>query len=93
MWTSPATSQLSQQLGFEVGRDGVFQALSLVVHLVPFHAEHLSEHPLDQMMAKRELACDLASGRRQSHMAVHLHSHESVLFKAAQCHGHRRWRD
>ena len=45
-------AQLGQQLGFEVGRDGVFQALGFIVHFVPFHAEDFRQHALDQVMAQ-----------------------------------------
>ena len=62
--TRAAGAQFRQELGFEIGRDGVLQALGLVVNFPPFHAKHFGEHALDQMMAEGELAGDLAAGRR-----------------------------
>src|SRR5271168_5205586 len=47
-----AASELGQQLGFEVWRDSMLQALRLIVHLVPLHAENLGQHALDEMVTK-----------------------------------------
>jgi len=71
----------------------MFQALSLVVHLPPFHAKQFREHALNQVMAQGQLAGDLAPGGGELHAAVGLDAHQGVLFQAAQRHGHRRGRD
>src|SRR5882762_11145076 len=67
-------AQLGEQLRFEVGRDRMFQALSLFVHLPPLHAEKFSQHAFNQMMTQRELPGDLASCCRQSDLAIALHA-------------------
>src|SRR5580704_3345543 len=87
-----AAAQFGQQPGFKVGRDRMFQTLSFVVHPIPLHAEDLSQHTFDEVMAKRQLARDLASLRSQSDMAVALHLYQPVLFQPAQSHGDSGWR-
>ena len=71
----------------------MLQTLGLVVHLVPFHAENLGEHALDQVMAKSELARDLAARCSQADVAVSLHANQAVSFQAPQCHGDGRGRN
>src|ERR1700685_15682 len=89
----PASAQFGQQPGFEVGGDGMFQTLGFVVDAIPLHSEDLGEHALDEVMAKGELACDLASGRSQPDVAGRLHSHQAVFLQPAQSHSDRRRRD
>ena len=51
MQTAERMSRLGTETAFKVLGDGVLQLLSLLVHLVPFHAEDFGGHSLNQMMA------------------------------------------
>src|SRR3984893_17371460 len=66
----PPAAQLGEQLGFEIGRDRMFQALSFIVHLPPLHAEKFSQHAFNQVMTQRELPGDLVSCCRQPDLAL-----------------------
>ena len=79
MRAGAAAAQFGQQPGFKVGRNGMFQTLRFVVHAIPLHAKHFSEHAFDEVMAKGKLACDLASGSGQPDVAVALHTYQSHL--------------
>src|ERR1700736_5664317 len=76
MRTRSSAAQLSQQLGFEVRGDSMFQTFGLVVNLPPLHAEEFGEHALDQVMAEGEFAGNLSTGRSQSHLTVALHTNQ-----------------
>ena len=92
--TGTTGAQLGQKLGFEVGRDGVFEALGFVVNLPPFHSKHFGEHALDQMMAERKLAGDLASLSSKADFAAGgVDAHEAIFLEAAQSHGDGGWGD
>src|ERR1700676_67571 len=91
MRARPAPAQLGQQPGFEVRRDGMFQTFGLIVNSIPFHPEDLRQHALDEVMAKGELARDLASSRGESNVPVALHSYQAVFLQAAQGHSDCRW--
>ena len=72
-------AKFGEELGFEVGRDGVFEAFGFVVDLPPFHAEQFGEHAFDEMMAQRELAGDLASGGGETKVTIGLNADERVF--------------
>ena len=59
-----AGAELFQQAPLEIGRDGVLQLLGFLMNLVPFHAENLGEHALDQMVPVEQAIGDVAAGRR-----------------------------
>jgi len=82
-----ASSEPGQQLGFEIGRDGVFEALGFVVNFPPLHAKQFGEHALNQVMTQGELAGDFASCGGELDQAIALHADEAVFFQATQ--GHR----
>ena len=54
-------AQFLDQLLLEIGGDGVFELLGLVVDLVPLESENLGQHPLDQVVAVEQPAGDFAS--------------------------------
>lgn len=90
VWTRLSASQFGHEPGFEVRRDGVFEAFRLVVHLVPGHIKDFAEHAFDQVVALGELAGDLFSGCRQANTAVIVDADESIFFQAADGHGDGR---
>ena len=65
----------------------MLQAFGLIMHFVPFHAEHFREHAFDQVMAQGELARDFAARRGKTHLAA-LHSHQAVFLKTSERHGY-----
>ena len=52
MRANAISAELGEEFGFEVGRDGVLEALGFIVDLPPFHAEKFGEHSLDEMVAE-----------------------------------------
>jgi|SRR5579863_4379922 len=88
-----AFAELGEEFGFEVGGDGMFEALGFVVNFPPFHAEEFGEHAFDEVMAKGELAGDLASGGGEAEVAVGLNADEGIFFQAAHGHGDGGCRD
>jgi hypothetical protein len=85
--TDSAFAQLGEEFGFEVGGDGVLEALGFIVDLPPFHAEEFAQHAFNEMVAEGELAGDLAAGGGETDVAIALDADECVLFKAAHGHG------
>jgi len=82
-----AFAEFGEKFGFEVGGDGVFEALGFVVDLPPFHAEEFGQHALDEVMAEREPAGDLAAGGGEAEVAVGLNTDEGIFLQAAHGHG------
>jgi hypothetical protein len=65
----------------------MLKALGFIVNFPPFHAKEFGQHSFDEMVAKGELAGDLASGSGEADVAVTLNADQSVFFQAAQRHG------
>jgi hypothetical protein len=80
-------AELGEEFGFEIGRDGVLEALGLVVNFPPFHAEDFGQHAFDEVVAEGEFAGDLASGGGEAEVAVGLDADQAVFFQAADRHG------
>src|ERR1700728_2011520 len=91
--TGAARTQFRQKLGLEVRRDGMLQALRLVVNLPPLHAKKFGEHAFDQMMTQCQFAGNLAAGLSQANLAATRDPHQAVFLQAAQGHGDRGRRD
>lgn len=81
-----AASDPGDQFGFEVGGDGMFEALGFVVNLPPFHAEDLVEHALDEVMADHGTARDFTAFGGELHATV-LYADEAVALEPAERHG------
>jgi hypothetical protein len=81
-------AELGEEFGFEIGGDGVLEALGFVVNLPPFHAEKFGEHAFDQMVAESQLAGDFAPSGGEADVAVGLNADEGIFFQAAQSHGY-----
>jgi hypothetical protein len=60
--TNVVVTQLLHQLLFKCRRNGMFQTFCLFVNLIPWHAKDLSEHALNEVMAKDGLFGNLLSG-------------------------------
>jgi len=84
-----AFAELGQEFGFEVGRNGVLEALGFVVNLPPLHAEKLGEHAFDEVMAEGEFAGNFSSGGGEADVAIGLDANQAVFFEAAEGHGNR----
>ena len=65
----PGTEAVEQP-ALEIGRHGVLQLLGFVMDFVPFHAENLGEHALNQVMAIENAVGYVASGRCERELAV-----------------------
>ncbi len=87
MGTDAAFAEFGEEFGFEVGGDGMLEALGFVVDFPPFHAEEFGEHALDKVVAKGKLAGDLASGGGEADVAISLDADEGIFFKTAHGHG------
>ena len=85
--------EFDEQPGLKIGRNRVFQAFRLVVHLVPFHSENFGEHTLDQVVTNRQFAGNLFPGSGQANASVGIDTHQAVLFQAAHRHGYGRRRN
>lgn len=81
-------AELGEELGFEIGRDGVLEALGLVVHLPPFHAEKLRQHAFDKVMTEGEFAGDFATCGGEANVAIGEDADEAVFLETAEGHGH-----
>ena len=84
---APAFAQLGQEFGFEVGRDGVFEALGFIVDLPPLHAEEFRQHAFDQVVAEGEFAGDLAAGGGEADVTVGWDANQAVFFQTTHGHG------
>ena len=62
----------------------MLEAFGLVVSFPPFHAEHFREHALDEVMAQREAASDLASFRGEADFAAGFDANQAIFLEAAQ---------
>jgi len=60
----------------------MLQALGLVVHPVPFHAEDFRQHALDQVVPHHRPESYLASGRSEFDPAVGAHGDQTVALQA-----------
>ena len=78
------------QFALEVGGDGVLQLFGLLVNLVPFQAEDLGEHALDEMVAIEQAAGDLAAGRGEGDLALGGNADERVALQPLNGHGYGR---
>ena len=65
----------------------MLQTLSLVVDLVPFHAEDFGQHALDQVMTVQNLVGDLAAVGSELNQTTLGYLNEAVAFEAPRCHG------
>src|SRR5215831_20866630 len=72
-------TELLHQLLLEGRRDSVFEALSLIVHLVPLHAKNLREHSLDEMMANDSALGNLASLAGEPDGSVAFQGNQAIL--------------
>src|SRR5208337_639916 len=61
LWARFLVSQHRDKFLLKCRRDGMLQALCLIVNFKPSHAEYLEEHALDQVMAKNGFFRDLPS--------------------------------
>lgn len=76
-------SELGEEFGFEVGGNGVLEALGFVVNLPPLHAEKFGQHALDEVMAEGELAGDFAAGGGEANVTVGEDADQAIFFQAA----------
>src|ERR1700688_2734584 len=81
-------AEFGEQLGFEVGGDGVLEALGFVVHLPPFHAEEFGEHAFNEVVAEGEFSGDLASGGSEANVAIGLDPNQAIFLETSNCHGY-----
>src|SRR5438105_7776404 len=87
------TAKFFHEFFFKSDRDGMFQAFSLVVDLIPGQAKNLSQHPLDQVVPKNCALRDFVSLGAQLNAAIFACFHETIFSKTLQCGGHCRTRD
>jgi len=80
-------AELFDELGFEGGRDGVFEVFGLVVDLVPLHAENFGEHSLDEVMAKSGTSGGFAAFGSEADDAVNLDLDVAVALETFDGHG------
>jgi len=77
--TDASFTEFGEEFGFEVGRNGVLEALGFIVHLPPLHAEKFREHAFDEVMAEGELAGDFAACGGKTDVAVRLDANEGIF--------------
>ena len=70
----------------------MFETLGFIVNFPPFHPEHLTQHPFDQVMTQSELAGDGASGGGEADFAGGTDADEAIFLQAPQRHRDGWWR-
>ena len=65
----------------------MFQLLSLVMDLVPFHAEDLRQHPLNEVMPVQQAICDFPAGGGKRQLSFLAYIDQTVAFQPLDRHG------
>jgi hypothetical protein len=87
VWADASAAKFGEELGFEVGGDGVLEALGFVVDLPPLHAEKFGQHAFDEVVTEGEFAGDFTAGGGEPEMSVTLDADQGIFFEATNGHG------
>uniref|UniRef100_E6QKR0 Uncharacterized protein n=1 Tax=mine drainage metagenome TaxID=410659 RepID=E6QKR0_9ZZZZ len=83
-------AEFFDESGLEGRGDGVFEPLGLGVNFVPLHAEYLTQHTLDEVMAKRSAVGGLFAADGETNDTVCLNIDKAIAFEALDGHGDSR---
>ena len=70
-------------------RNKMLKAASLLVDLVPLHAQHIDKETFCQSMPAQHCFSGLVSGLGQCYLALVIHLHEAIAHQPLEHFGHR----
>ncbi len=68
----------------------MLQPLGLIVNLEPFHPKHFHQHPLNQVVAVKNLVGDVAPRAGKVDLTGFIHLNQAVSLEPPRRHGYRR---